>query len=345
LIDARLFSSFATAEDRGRALSALGLDDAVTVAPDGHANGEEMGRSLAQLALPRVDLLRSCLDELEASSVTLRTDALTMPWFASTAAAFGQIRQLHQNASELARVRQDLAAEQDIGRRQVAEITLLRDQLGLQQSETQGALFQTADQQQQEVGILKQLALKAEQEARDARKALRAFQDDAEAERKRLSAENDRLQEQLTRHQAELQQALADRSDKADDPASGPEPDGNIAALHGELGLLRGQMGLQLTETARQEQDALRRQELRNKAAYESERALARALTDLRTEAEERKAFQDRLQETEANRLALEEERNILSQKLNEVLSSRSWRITRPLRQARLTVAPIPDDQ
>jgi hypothetical protein len=118
-----------------------------------------------------------------------------------------------------------------------------------------------------------------------------------------------------------------------------------IARREKEISLLRDQLGVQLAEIARREEDGLRKEELRDKAAYESERALSRALTDLRREARERNSLQTRLQETEARLASIEAERNILSQQMTEIYESRSWRITKPLRQARLLVAPIPESE
>ena len=82
----------------------------------------------------------------------------------------------------------------------------------------------------------------------------------------------------------------------------------------------------------------------RNKAAYESEQALSRALIDLRREARDRNTLKVQLQDMEARLLSVEEERDILVQQIKEIYASRSWRITKPLRQARLLVAPIKDD-
>jgi hypothetical protein len=243
LFDARLISPQAEPSDRERLASALGLARLPEAQLGEAGPGDTVSQMLAVLALSRLDMLRDCLDELEANSLTFGTDALATSWLETAAKGLQRIRQLSLD---------------------------LKD--------------------------------KTEQDDR----ALAA----AKADCVRLSAE------------------LATTVSSAETHAQ-------------EISLLRDQLGVQLAEIARLEEDGLRKEELRDKAAYESERALSRALTDLRREARERNSLQVRLQDTEARLASVEAERNILSQQMTEIYESRSWRITKPLRQVRLLVAPI----
>lgn len=232
LFDARLMSPQADPSDRDRLASALGLATLPEVQPDGDSPGETVSQMLAVLTLSRLDMLRDCLDELEASSLTFGTDALALSWLEPAATGLQSIRQMSLDLKD--------RTEQD--------------------------------------------------------------------------------------------QALAAAVSSAETHAK-------------EISLLRDQLGVQLDEMASQEEERLRQEERRDKAAFETERALSRALTDLRREARERNSLQARLQDTEARLASVEAERDILSQQMTEIYESRSWRITKPLRQARLLVVPIRDSE
>ncbi|WP_306044901.1 hypothetical protein [Nioella sp. MMSF_3534] len=264
LLDARLVSPQAEPSDRERLASALGLASLPEVQLGGDGPDDTVSQMLAVLTLSRLDMLRDCLDELEANSLTSGNDALATSWLEPAAQGLRRIRQLSLDLkdkteqddralaaakADCARLSAELATTVSSAEAHAQEISLLRDELGVQLAE--------------------------------------------------------------------------------------------MSRCEKEISLLRDQLGVQLAEIARREEDGLRKEELRDKAAYESERALSRALTDLRREARERNSLQARLQDTEARLASVEAERNILSQQMTEIYESRSWRITKPLRQVRLLVAPI----
>lgn len=273
LIDGRLFSQMANAQEQYRIASLLGLPELPVPQPDNVDGGDQLIRMLAQLALPRVSSLRDCLEELEASSFTFASDTLALTWFAPAATAFQQ---------------------------RESEIALLYDQVGLQLAEAQHALTQQTRQSTRVIEALKAQLAAAEKARNDIEHTSQATEVEF----------NDR-----------------------------------VSSLTNEMELLRDQIDIQLSEAARKEEEKLRLEDARNRVAYESERALARALADRRAEAIERKSLLDALNDLEARNATLEEERNILAQRLDEVFASRSWRITKPLRLARLKIAPISDDQ
>lgn len=264
LFDARLISPQSDPSDRERLASALGLARLPEVQLGGDAPGDSVSQMLAVLALSRLDMLRDCLDELEANSLTFGTDALATSWLEPAAKGLQRIRQLSLDLKD--------KTDQDDRALAAAKADCVRLSAEL------ATTVSSAETHAQEISLL--------------------------------------------RDQHGVQLAEMSRREK-------------------EISLLRDQLGVQLAEIARREEEGLRKEELRDKAAYESERALSRALTDLRREARERNSLQTRLQETEARLASVEAERNILSQQMTEIYESRSWRITKPLRQVRLLVAPI----
>jgi hypothetical protein len=96
-------------------------------------------------------------------------------------------------------------------------------------------------------------------------------------------------------------------------------------AVKEELGLLRTQIMLQQQEAERNQSALGAAEERYQRATLEADRALSRALSDLRAEAKARQAVErqnDRLMRRVGD----------LSSKLDKVLASSSWRITRPIR-------------
>lgn len=92
-----------------------------------------------------------------------------------------------------------------------------------------------------------------------------------------------------------------------------------------ELGLLRTQIMLQQQEAERNQSALGAAEERHQRAALEADRALSRALSDLRAEAKARQAVErqnDRLMRRVGD----------LSSKLDKVLASSSWRLTKPIR-------------
>lgn len=92
-----------------------------------------------------------------------------------------------------------------------------------------------------------------------------------------------------------------------------------------ELGLLRRQIMLQQQEAERNQSALGAVEERYQRATLEGDRALSRALRDLRAEAKARQAVErqnDRLMRRVGD----------LSSKLDKVLASSSWRFTRPIR-------------
>lgn len=246
LIDARLLSPLSTCSDRERLASWLDLAALPLPEPTDSVPGEIVSHVLSSLVFARLDLMRACLDELEASSLTFESEGLAFAMLGTVSEDFEKIRQVAQNA-------QDGAAQKEYLQAKLAK---------------------------------------------------------AEATISQISSEL---------ASAEVSARLRDQ----------------------EIALLREQLGLQLDEMTRQVEYEAKQEEIRNKTAYESERVLARALTDLRREAQERKVLQARLQETEGQLAALAQERDLLNQNIDEIYASRSWRITKPLRQVRMLVAPI----
>lgn len=124
-----------------------------------------------------------------------------------------------------------------------------------------------------------------------------------------------------------------------------PEADGppHSADRAREIALLRDQLDLQREEMIRKAQEDARQQERRTRLDHEAERSLARALADLRDEARERQALQERLEQAEARLREMQEERDRLGHTLDAVYRSRSWRITAPLRRHRAPTAAAPD--
>lgn len=96
-------------------------------------------------------------------------------------------------------------------------------------------------------------------------------------------------------------------------------------AVQEELGLLRTQIMLQQQEAERNQSALGAAEERHQRAALEADRALSRALSDLRAEAKARQAVErqnDRLMRRVGD----------LSSKLDKVLASSSWRLTKPIR-------------
>ncbi|WP_146636272.1 hypothetical protein [Nioella nitratireducens] len=290
LCDGRLFSPPASAEDLARVGAWLGLaripDPQYSDIPDGLA----LARLLVSHTIPRLDSLRDCLDELEASSLTTSDTLLPLPALGRSVQGFDCLKHLTE----------DLRAGRERAELHEQEINLLREQLGLQLQEAQRVIAEQAERESTEIATLKGRLADTTRAAEDAKETLR--------------------------NQEEARRLEAERKEQ------------EITLLREQLGLLLEEMS-RLTET--QTKEATEIEKRRTLIESESQRALARALTDLRSEARQRKSLQDRLDEMQAQFAALEEERNGLALTVEELYASRSWRITRPLRQVRTLVSPI----
>lgn len=296
LIDSRLLTPLASQHDTERLASWLGLEIEPSEIVEFSETSDSAARLLASLMLARLQEMRVCLDELEASSLTLASDALPPALLNASRAGFDELRQLrtecndHREAIERHKAEQTETAA--AARKQSQEISLLRSQLAQGQTDAEQALSEQAKRGQLEVDAVRT----------ELRKEKQSFE--------------------------VLQQQQEDQ----------------IGRLKEEMGLLNAQIGLQLEEMAHQQDEAARIEARRNETAQENERSLARALIDFRREARERKTLQDRLQEAEERLAAIQAERDLLNQNISDIYASRSWRVTRPMRQFRLAVAPIRED-
>ena len=181
LFDARLLSPWASAPDQDRLAAALGLDSAPRGDMGDVSRDETLAYLLASLMIPKLEILRSCLDELEAGSLTRKDETWPLSMLESAGADFDHIRgltkevqtardkadnqaqalaaaetELTRTSDALAKARDDLSEAQTAERTKEQELALLREQLRLQSQEEERAAAE-AEARLMEIGDLQRL--------------------------------------------------------------------------------------------------------------------------------------------------------------------------------------------
>jgi hypothetical protein len=304
----------------------------------------------AQLEALRAELVQARTEAQRARTTALALEQDSLRQAAVAADAARQIELLRtqialqlqesqraSSAFEQARTHHEAAAAQA-----TREIELLRTQIALQLQEARRAGAGAAATLDQARKDLEATRAQAAREIEDLRTG--SARQQAEAQRARITAEAalaqalqeaERLRARIAEVQAEAQRArtTAEIAQAEALREAGARHAASAAQAAQEIGLLRTQITLQLQEAQRARtaaEDRIARLEAeRLTAVHEADKALARALADLRDEAKGRKA-------AEAQRDRLMRRVGDLNSKLDKVLASTSWRVTRPIRQVKL---------